>query len=148
MIVAGGFFLFASFSFFKRAVEMWETPTGRPGPGADEGHEVWEYTVQTDSATCYAIKHTAESLQEWGEPTANSTRRKASSGGVGAGARGFDLCTHEHGFHGNLSSESGIVGEVPESAISQRCKKRPHGCRTPGANGSTKSRPLSSLGSW
>ena len=32
---------------------------------ADEGHEVWEYTVQTDSATCYAIKHTAESLQEW-----------------------------------------------------------------------------------
>lgn len=32
---------------------------------ADEGHEVWEYTVQTDSATCYAIKHSAESLQEW-----------------------------------------------------------------------------------
>jgi transposase len=32
---------------------------------ADEGHEVWEYTVQTDSATCYAIKHTAESLREW-----------------------------------------------------------------------------------
>src|SRR6516162_11476202 len=83
-----------------------------------------------------------------GEPTANSPRRKASSVGVGAGPGGFDLCTNEHGFHGNLSSESGIVGEVPESAISQRCKKRPHGCRTPGANGSTKSRPLSSLGSW
>src|SRR5215813_9895900 len=83
-----------------------------------------------------------------GEATANSTRRKARSGGVGAGPRGFDLCTNEHGFHGNLSSESGIVGEVPESAISQRCKKRPHGCRTAGANGSTKSRPLSSLGSW
>src|SRR5215472_4562510 len=32
---------------------------------ADEGHEVWEYTVQRDSATCYAIKHSAESLQEW-----------------------------------------------------------------------------------
>src|SRR5215831_6695219 len=32
---------------------------------ADEGHEVWEYTVQTDSTTCYAIKRTAESLQEW-----------------------------------------------------------------------------------
>lgn len=32
---------------------------------ADEGHEVWEYTVQTDSATCYAIKHSPESLQEW-----------------------------------------------------------------------------------
>src|SRR6516162_2580540 len=109
---------------------------------ADEGHEVWEYTVQTDSATCYAIKQTAESLQEWVNQLRIRHGGKPVAVVLEQARGGFDLCTHEHGFHGNLSSESGIVGEVPESAISQRCKKRPHGCRTPGANGSTKSRPL------
>src|SRR5215831_1400877 len=115
---------------------------------ADEGHEVWEYTVQTDSATCYAIKHTAESLQEWVNQLRIRHGGKPVAVVLEQARGGLILCTNEHGSHGNLSSESGIVGEVPESTISQRCKKRPHGCRTAGANGSTKSRPLSSLGSW
>ena len=114
---------------------------------ADEAHEVWEYNgAELGASDIYAIKHSARIVAGMVEPTANPIRGKASSGGVGTGTWRADLCIDEHGFHGDLSGESAVVGEIPEGAISQWGEKRSQRMRNFGGNGSTKSGALSSVG--
>src|SRR6516225_11473892 len=77
---------------------------------ADEGHEVWDYTAQTgqrdmlcDQAHGGIVAGVGVNqlrIRHGGKPVAVVLEQARG---------GFDLCTHEHGFHGNLSRESGIV---------------------------------------